>query len=78
MKKKRKKRKKGKNTKTTYALNKMKAMSTWEKAYFIQILNYYAGQNIPFIAKAIQMDRPNLLRKLKQHKLGPYEAKVVS
>lgn len=67
---------KRKNKRTNYAKDKSKAMFRWDTAYFSSILKYYAGHNNSFIAKAIQMDRPNLLRKLKELKLGTYADKA--
>lgn len=67
--------KKRKYNQTSYGLQKYKAMRAWEMSFFEAVLKYYKGHDVPFIAKAIKIDRPNLLRKLKQLKMGPYANK---
>lgn len=54
---------------TTYAQAKFKAMKVWEKKYFTKIMEYYVGHSHSFIARAIQMDRANFVRKLREHSL---------
>lgn len=65
----------GPKTKSNYFQAKIKAMRAWEISYFEAILNYYAGRSHRFIARAIGIDRANLLRKLRAYKLGAYAPK---